>query len=132
MHNNVNYFIDFYSRMYDSEYFIDDARILRVRFEDFVYNYSEMVCMIEQFIGKENLGEHKYSKEFFNPEISIKNTQLFTINEEWAKEAKIIENSKLASHLYDFPYINKTSMDEITDPNPDTSKKNKEITSSGR
>lgn len=123
MPTDVNKFIDFYSRMYEKEKMIDDPRILRVRFEDFVYNYSEMVSKIENFVGKDLLGEHKYAREFFNPEVSIKNTQVFTIDEKWREEAKIIENSKLSSHLYSFPYEHKTIIDDVTDPNPDTSKK---------
>ena len=123
MPNDVKEFVDFYSRMYEMEKWIDDPRILRVRFEDLIYNYSDSVNMIEQFIGKELLGEHKYQKEFFNPDISIKNTQLFTIDGKWNEEVSTMIDSELSKHIYDFPYQHKTTLDDVTDPNPDTSKK---------
>lgn len=123
MPTDVNQFVDFYSRMYEKEKWIDDPRILRVHFEDLIYNYDDMVEKIENFVGKDLLGEHKFKKEFFNPDVSIKNTQVFTIDEKWNEEADVIKNSKLATHLYNFPYIHKTSFEEVTDPNPDTSKK---------
>lgn len=127
MPTDVNLFIDFYSRMYEKEKKIDDQRILRVRFEDFIYNYSDMVSKIENFVGKGLLGEHKYAREFFNPDISIKNTQVFTANDKWREEVSIMENSKLSTHFYPFPYSHKTTINDVTDPNPDTSKKDKDI-----
>lgn len=120
---DVHMFVDFYSRLYKAEKKADDKRILRVQFEDLIYHYNETVEKIETFIGPEKLGEHKYYKRFFVPEQSIKNTQLFTVNSEWNNEAKIIENSVLSSHIYSFPFENKTKIEDVTDPNPDTSKR---------
>ena len=121
MPTDVNLFIDFYSRLYRAEKYSDDNRILRIQFEDLIYRYDETVKIIENFIGAEKLGDHKLKKKFFIPEQSIKNTQLFTVNPKWRVEAEAIENSELVNHIYDFPYESVTRIDDITDPNPDTS-----------
>ena len=46
--------------------------------------------------------DHINKKSRFNPELSIKNTQLFN-NVIYKDEIKIIEN-ELKEYLYDFPY----------------------------
>lgn len=113
-------FSSFYSRFLRTEPIFEDKRILRLNFEDLVYKYDETVEIIESFIGKDKLGRHIHSKKIFNPEQSIKNTQLFTINDKWKEECKIIE-MLLHDYLYDFPYKINTSIEETSDPNPDTS-----------
>ena len=46
--------------------------------------------------------DHVNKKSRFNPDISIKNTQLFR-KKEYLEESRIIEE-KLKDYLYDFPY----------------------------
>lgn len=97
----VNEFCDFYKKMRESEKECTSNKVLRVRFEDLIYNYDNKVKEITEFLGfKES--DHINKKTRFNPEISIKNTQLFR-KEEYQEESKIIEK-KLHSYLYDFPY----------------------------
>lgn len=122
---NADDFIKYYARHYQTEKLVEDKRILRIHFEDLIYKYDETVQKIEDFIGKENLGEHKYIKKFLNPEISIKNTQIFNINPKWKEEVKVFENSELQNHIYDFPYVVNSNVNDVTDPDPDTSIKNK-------
>lgn len=121
----IDEFISFYTRLYDSEKFIEDSRILRIHFEDLIYNYDVTINRIENFIGKKYLGEHKYKKQFFNPNESIKNTQIFNVDEIWKEESSIILDSTLMSHVYKFPYSISAKLEEMSDPNPDTSIKTK-------
>ena len=120
----IKNYIHFYSRLLASEKIIEDDRILRIHFEDMIYNYDSSVEKIEKFVGKKILGEHKYKKQFFNPEVSIKNTQVFNSNSSWKDEIQIIEESCLKDRLYKFPYTVHANEDEFSDPNPDTSKRN--------
>lgn len=70
-------------------------------FEDLIYNYDKKVKEITKFLGfKES--DHINKKTRFNPDIFIKNTQLFR-KEEYHEESKIIEK-KLKDYLYDFLY----------------------------
>ena len=99
---DVDEFCEFYKNMRESEHKSDSSKILRVRFEDLIYNYDEMIKKITKFLEfKEN--DHINKKSRFNPDISIKNTQLFR-KEIFSDENKIIEK-KLKDYLYDFPYV---------------------------
>lgn len=118
---NVNEFINYYSRHYQTERKVDDKRILRIHFEDLIYKYDETVNKIEEFIGKEKLGEHIYTKKFLNPAVSIKNTQIFNINPSWKDEVTPICTSELQNHIYEFPYAVNSNITDVTDPDPDTS-----------
>lgn len=106
-------FIEFWKRMRKCEKPIDDFRIYRLNFEDMVYKYEETVKRLEEFIGL-SPEEHIYKKKYFEPEKSIKNTQNFLINPQWAKEAKIIEDA-LPQYIYNFPYKIETSIEEAFD-----------------
>lgn len=119
----VEVFENFYNRLLSSEKIIDDDRILRIHFEDLIYNYDVSVKKIEYFVGQNFLGEHRYKQKFFNPEISIKNTQVFNSNSDWEKEVSCISEGMLKEKIYDFPFVIHAKEDEFTDPNPDTSKK---------
>lgn len=116
-------FSEFYKRLLETERKIEDSRILRVHFEDLIYNYDKTKTRLEEFIGKENLGEHIYLRRFFNPEISIKNTQNFNICVEWESEVQFIKNN-MQSNIYKFPYRLMPKLSETSDPDPDTSCKN--------
>jgi hypothetical protein len=108
-------FVDFYSRFFKTEKPIEDRRILRMNFEDLVYNYDDTVRKIENFIGKDYLGEHIRPKTKFNPDISVKNTQVFRIEERYEKEVEFIAEH-MSENLYDFPYVLKPKIEETSDP----------------
>ena len=115
-------FAVFYKRFLASEKMVDDPRILRINFEDMIYDYDKTIPLMEEFIGKERLGAHSYAKRFFNPQQSIKNTQIYSVNEDWEKEVAPIADN-MSELLYPFPYEIDTSVEEMSDPNPNTQKK---------
>lgn len=104
-------FCKFYKNMRESEKECNSNKVLRVKFEDLIYNYDEEIKRISKFLGfKEE--DHIKKKRRFNPEISIKNTQLFR-KTEYQKEIEIIEK-ELSKYLYVFPYeINNDVKDTV-------------------
>lgn len=96
----VKEFCEFYKKMRESEKLSKSEKVLRVKFEDLIYNYDNELEKIMKFLnfGKE---DHVNKKKRFNPEISIKNTQLFR-DDKYSEEIKLIEE-KLKDYLYDFP-----------------------------
>lgn len=108
---DVYEYIEFIKQFRATEKKIDSGRLLRVQFEDLVYNYNKTVNETEQFVGL-NSNDHNNKFKSFDPNKSIKNTQVFNIDSEWKKEADII--LKALPHLcYDFPYENTTSINEV-------------------
>lgn len=93
---DVEQFIVYYRnmRLHQNEH----ERILRLRFEDLVYNYDESINKIEVFL---HLGDHKRPKQVFNPAKSINNTQLIRLHPEDSEAIKRIEQ-ELAEYLYPF------------------------------
>lgn len=100
---DVKEFCRFYRGMRESERIKESNKILRIKFEDLIYNYEKTVEVVSNFIGFEKK-LHVAPKTRFIPEISIKNTQLFNGKKEYKKEVKIIEK-ELKEYLYDFPYL---------------------------
>lgn len=98
---DVNEFCDFYNKMRKSEKKCNSDKVLRIRFEDLIYNYDDEVKRITKFLGFTSK-DHINMKSRFNPDVSIKNTQLFR-KKEYQEESKVIEE-KLKDYLYDFPY----------------------------
>lgn len=98
---DVSDFCNFYKRMRESEKKYDSDKILRIKFEDLIYKYDETVEEITKFLGFKT-SDHINKKTRFNPDISIKNTQLFR-KKEYINESKIIEE-KLSKYIYNFPY----------------------------
>lgn len=97
----VNEFCNFYKKMRESEKECTSNKVLRINFEDLIYNYDTKIKEITKFLGfKES--DHINKKTRFIPEMSIKNTQLFR-KEEYGEECKVIEK-ELKKYLYEFPY----------------------------
>lgn len=84
-------------RMYEKD---DKERILRIRFEDLIYHYNEMVADILSFCRIDST-HHVFPKTKLIPEESIRNTKLLDRFPQYAAEVKIIEK-ELADFLYDF------------------------------
>ena len=80
----------------------DDQRILKIHFEDLVYNYKNTVNNIESFLDL-NANEHYKQFQFFKPEKSIVNTQLFN-HKEFAQDEINTIKEQLSDYLYEFPY----------------------------
>lgn len=99
---DVNDFCKFYRNMRESEHACKSNKILRIKFEDLIYNYENVLDNIIRFIGFEKK-DHINKKLRFNPDLSIKNTQIFR-KKEYEEEIKIIEKD-LKKYLYKFPYV---------------------------
>ncbi len=99
---DVNQFCKFYRKMRSAEISIEDKKILRVHFEDLVYYYNESLGLIMDFVGID-IRNHRHIKAFFNPEVSISNTQVYEKVLEAQEEIKIIER-ELGEYTYCFPY----------------------------
>ena len=110
-------FCKFYRRFLSTEKIVDDPKVLRINFEDLIYKYEDTLKIIETFIGIDKLGNHEFKGRFFNPEISINNTQIFRLKDEWVKEVQPIELN-MKDRLYNFPFEHKTSVDKVIDPHP--------------
>lgn len=100
MPTDVDTFCEFYKKMRESEIECNSNKVLRLKFEDLIYNYDNELERVMEFLGFTS-DDHIDKKSRFNPEISIKNTQLFR-KKEYKEEIKTIEN-KLQKYLYDFP-----------------------------
>lgn len=96
----VESFCEFYQKMRESEKKCNSNKVLRVKFEDLVYNYDKELERIMKFLNFTSK-DHTNKKGRFDPNISIKNTQLFR-KEEYREEIEIIE-SRLQRYLYNFP-----------------------------
>lgn len=98
---DVYQFCEMYKKIRENEIIEESKNILRIKFEDLVYNYEDTLKKIYKFVDvKQENHINKFQK--FNPNKSIDNTQLF-INKIYEKESKIIE-AKLTNYLYKFPY----------------------------
>ena len=96
----VHRFIDTYGRRYTKEdQLLENAaeNVLRVRFEDLVYDYCNTVESVQAFLG---LSAHRFRKRYFDPARSINNTQLFRSYPK-QDEIRLIER-ELSTRLYPF------------------------------
>lgn len=95
-------FCAFYRSMRESEHIKDTKNVLRIHFEDLIYKYDETILKIEShcFLNEE---DHIRKLKRFNPDISIKNTQLFH-DERYHEESLLIER-ELAEYLYPFSNV---------------------------
>lgn len=93
---NVDEFIVYYKKLRNN--YTESNRILRISFEDLVYNYEQSVEKIEKFL---NISNHVRPKQVFNPAKSINNTQLIRLHPDEEKNIKKIEK-ELEEYLFDF------------------------------
>lgn len=100
---DVHEFCKYYKGMRESEKPTASNKVLRINFEDLVYKYDETLNKVMAHL---NFTEemHINKKQRFNPDLSIKNTQIFNSSTEYDAEMKVIEK-ELKDYLYDFPYV---------------------------
>ena len=79
----------------------DNERVLRLNFEELVYEYDDAIAKISNFL-EGTIGSHTKKYEFFNPNISVKNTHVFSFYENEKESISKIEE-ELSSFLYQFP-----------------------------
>ena len=92
--DNVDSFIAYYEKMHESQC----RNVLRLNFEDLVYEYESTVKLVS---GTCKLGKHTTPRKFFDPDISINNTQLFKHYPEYKDDVNRIEK-RLEKYLYNF------------------------------
>ena len=92
--------IHFYLNKNEIEKMSTSKNVMRINFEDLIYKYDETKKKIEKFLGFENRKQLN-PKKYFNPDVSIKNTKLYT-NKEYASEVAYIEKN-LKEYLYEIP-----------------------------
>ena len=74
---------------------------LNIQFEDLIYKYEETVEKIQLFFGLSS-ENHVKPRQYFNPDISIKNTQLWNLYTMYSKDIEYIEKH-LEKYCYCFP-----------------------------
>ena len=109
----VDDFCYVYDRIRDISGDMSDKSIIRIHFEDLIYNYEDTIKGLFNKLGLSE-DQHVNKKKIFKPEVSIVNTNLANGNEQYKEEAEIIKE-KLSKYIYDFPSSsrNNVKMDEI-------------------
>jgi len=121
---DINLFIKWYSQTRQSRKTelsdstrIKTGEVLFTQFESLIYEYDNSVEKIMNYTGL-SASEHVKKLKCFNPELSIKNTQVYVNYPELQHNINLIENH-LGEYCYNFPYIKKKDdvkhfyMDEI-------------------
>lgn len=70
----------------------DPQKVLRIQFEDMVYHYQETIERIFVFLGLDK-DHHKEPRSKFNPDKSIRNTQIWKRYPERIEEMRFIEKT---------------------------------------
>ncbi|MCT8342227.1 sulfotransferase [Photorhabdus kleinii] len=100
IHNYINWFkILREHQKFEQE---DSERIFRLSFEDFIYKYDETVQQVCKFCCIES-SKHTNKHKYFDPKISINNTNLKIKYPEYNSEISFIEK-ELAEFCYNFPH----------------------------
>lgn len=95
---DVHEFCKHYKSIRENENTIINKDVLRLKFEDLIFNYSDSLNKIESYLGL-NKSDHIYKKKYFNPEISKGNIQIY--NQELYKTEVSIISSELKDYIYD-------------------------------
>lgn len=96
-HDDVHDFVEAYKDIRRNQKG-DSERVLRLNFEDLIYDYDNTVRRIEGFLG---LHSHDHVKRYFKPEVSVATTQLHKVYPDEAENIAYIEK-ELSEYLY--PY----------------------------
>lgn len=97
----IESFCKLYRKMRENAKEFTSGKVVRIRFEDLIYRYEATLDNIYQALGIMK-DDHVRKGERFDPRISINNTQLFTINEEFAGYGDYIKEH-LGEYIYEFP-----------------------------
>lgn len=94
----VDDFILFYRNMIEETKVIDHESVLKIEYEDLIYDYDSTRQRIEQFAG---ISSHVRKHVFFTPQQSINNTQLFHLYDGYENDVQKIA-AALPESLYPF------------------------------
>ena len=100
--NDVREFVTWFkiTREYGREIKEDTQKVLRIQFENLVYDYEQTRKELTEFVGI-GLDKHTSPLNCFNPKISIKNTNLKNKVKGYEKDIAYIERN-LEKYLYPF------------------------------
>jgi hypothetical protein len=100
--NNAQEYVKWFkiTRKYASSKNEDSNHILRIQFEDLIYEYDKTTKLLLDFAGLKK-ESHIKPKAFFNPAISIKNTNLAKLYPENKKDIDYIRQ-ELSEYCYPF------------------------------
>lgn len=102
--DTVQDFVKYYKLLRDKmPYKQQNERILRLNFEEMVYDYDKATAKIRRFC---NLPQNPRPKSVFDPALSVNNTQLILKFPQYADDIKYIEQ-KLPEYLFDFDHYPK-------------------------
>lgn len=97
--DDVHKFIRYYRALRDGQAYKDaNDRVLRLQFEEMVYDYDAATKKISNFL---KLPDNPRPKSIFDPALSVANTQTFKRFPQFADEVAIIER-ELPEYLFDF------------------------------
>jgi hypothetical protein len=102
-YNNVETFCEWYRitrrhRVCETDH---GTNIIRINFEDLIYNYDETCKKLISFVGLKQ-EDHVLKKKVFNPAISLRNTKVYERHPEALRDVQYIED-RLSEYLYQFP-----------------------------
>jgi hypothetical protein len=98
---DINKFITLYRKTREKlPYEKENPGILRIKFEDSIYKYDDFSKTINTFLSLRK-SEHKCPKTIFNPDVSVKNTQLWKRQKVNTDIVKTIEDN-LGDYCYHF------------------------------
>ena len=80
----------------------DPNHVIKLQFEDMIYNYNEQVDTLEQFLHLSK-DDHKRPFQGMNPQRSVHNTQLWKVYDD--QEAMKVIEQQLPEYLYDFEVV---------------------------
>lgn len=104
---NVVEFVKYYRALRDNQpYKENNARVMRIQFEEMVYDYDIATKKIRDFI---NLPENPNPKSIFDPSLSVANTQVFVRYPQFFDDVKYIEE-QLPEYLFDFSKYDKPDL----------------------
>lgn len=96
-HEDAGTFIAWYKENMKAEANVDSPDILRIHFEDMVYDYENTSRQICEFLGLDELP----TRQLFDPHLSVANTRLYQKLEVRKADIEMIEQ-ELSEYLYDF------------------------------
>lgn len=97
--NDVKDYVVYYRTLRENQPYLENhKRILRLKFEDMVYNYDETTKRIRDFLG---YPDNPNPRKYFDPSLSIANTQVYKRFPQFVDEVKYIE-SELKDYLFNF------------------------------
>ncbi len=94
-------FCNKYKEMRECVKDFSSQNVVSIHFEDLVYKYEETLGKIYSALGISSLS-HIKKGTYFDPRVSINNTQLFRINDEYSECGDFIKK-RLKEYIYEFP-----------------------------